>query len=267
MKLQKKLLLLVLGISFFACQANQESSDFSMASRAGEMAEEQQPVPPQEVEVERKLIKEGFVVFETENIDSTRRQIFAAIDKYEAYTSSDQSYNSPGRLSNTIVLRVPAAHFDQLLNEATAGVNRFDSKNIEVKDVTEEFVDVQARLKAKKELEARYLTLLERANSVTEVLEVEKQVGQLRADIESIEGRLKYLENRVALATLSLTFYQSVPHKNNFDNRFSEGFRNGWDNLIWFFVGLTHIWPFLLLLAGGIWLWRIRRKRSRAAKE
>ena len=80
-----------------------------------------------------------------------------------------------------------------------------------------------------------------------EILQIEKQIGELRADIEATEGRLNYLSDRVAMSSLTITFYEYVPAENAFATKFREGFRSGWENLIWFFVGLTHLWPFLLI--------------------
>jgi hypothetical protein len=257
MKLQGKIFGLLILLLMFGCAKNEDAS-FEMADEESIAPQTEQ----QEINVERKLIKEGRVEFETDNINSTRKLIFESIEKYKGYTSSDQEYKSVGRISNTIVIRVPAKSFDLLLNDATKGVTKFDSKNIEVKDVTEEFLDIQARLKTKKELEIRYLELLKKANNVTEILEVEKQVGQLRSEIESIEGRLKYLKSKISLSTLTMTFYQSVPNETEFGNKFKNGFKNGWDNLIWFFVILTNIWPFILIGIGlifGIRMWKKRK--------
>lgn len=64
----------------------------------------------------------------------------------------------------------------KLLIDATKGVDKFDHKNIEVKDVTEEFLDVKARLKTKKELEDRYIDLLKKANNIKEILEIETRL-------------------------------------------------------------------------------------------
>ena len=229
--------------------------------------EQQEAINEQQkaVNVERKLIKEGRVEFETDDINSTRKLIFESIKKYKAYISSDQEYKFSRRISNTIIVRVPAKNFDLLLSDITKGITKFDSKNIEVKDVTEEFIDIQARLKTKKKLENRYLELLKKANTVTEIIEVEKQIGQLRSEIESIEGRLKYLTSKVSLSTLTITFYQTVPNETEFGNKFKNGFKNGWNNLIWFFVFLTNIWPFILIGIGlrfGIKMWR-KRKQGR----
>ena len=279
MKKQRTTIGLLIILLMFSCAQSEEPSfdmtyDSSKAMQTEEalfeMADEEliakQVGQEEDIINERKLIKEGRVDFETNDINSTRALIFESIEKYNGYASSDKEYKSTGRLSNTIIIRVPAKNFDLLLSDATKGVTKFDNKNIEVNDVTEEFLDIQAQLKTKKELEIRYLELLKRANSVTEMLEVEKQIGLLRSEIESVEGRLKYLESKVSLSTLTMSFYQTVPYENEFGKELKDGFINGWDNLILFFVFLTNIWPFILLVIGLIFGFRMWRKRRKSRK-
>lgn len=250
---------LLILLTVLGCGQNPDSLKMEMADK-----EIVAPTAEQKIDetVERKLIKEGRVEFETDNLNSTRKTIFDAVYKYKGYVSSDQEFKSPGRKSNTVIIRIPADNFDNLLEDATQGVEKFESKEINVKDVTEEFLDVQARLKTKKELETRYLDLLKQAKNVTEILEIEKQIGQLRSEIESIEGRLKYLQNKVSFSTLTMTFYESIPNQTEFGPKIKNGFRNGWDNLIWFFVVLTNIWPFILIGLGLIIGIRLYSKRK-----
>ncbi|PVY41801.1 DUF4349 domain-containing protein [Pontibacter virosus] len=254
---------IALLFSISGCQSQNEGADY-------EVAESMMLAPPPEaaaMELQRKLIKEGRVEYETNQIEATRQTVFAAVRKYKGYVSSDEEYKSPGRTSNTLVIRVPSDHFDNLLHEATNGVKKFDAREINVKDVTEEFLDIQARLKTKKELEGRFLQLLKQATTVTEVLEIEKQLAALRADIESIEGRLKYLESQVSLSILTMTFYENTPVYTEFSTEFKDGFRNGWNNLIWLFVFITNIWPFILLglmLLIGLNAYRRKRQRNQA---
>ena len=251
-----KYLVLILLVVVIGCSSKTVNPSMEMANE-----EIVTPTSATKTEhIERKLIKEGLVEFETDSIMSTRKTVFLAVDKYKGYISSDQEYKSPGRTSNTIVIRVPAKDFDNLLNDATSGVDKFESKEINVEDVTEEFLDIQARLKTKKELEARFLDLLKQAETVTELLEIEKHIGELRSDIESIEGRLKYLKDQVSLSTLTMTFYQSNPNETEFGRKFKNGFRNGWENLIWFFVFLVNIWPFIMIGLGLIIGIRFYRK-------
>lgn len=259
MKQMTNYLGLLILLIIFGCSQNTDSVSM-------EMAEEKMVASTSErktdVSVERKLIKEGSVEFETNKLSATRNTIFEAVDKYKAYVSSDQEVKSPGRTSNTVIIRVPADNFDNLFKDATQGVEKFERKEINVKDVTEEFLDIQARLKTKKELENRYIDLLKQAKNVTEILEIEKQIGELRSEIESIEGRLKYLQNKVSFSTLTMTFYESLPNQTEFGQKFNNGFRNGWDNLVWFFVALTNIWPFILIVIGLIFGIRMYRRKK-----
>jgi hypothetical protein len=259
MKQMTKHLGLVILLAIFGCAQNPDSASMEMADEEIVAPTTEQKTPES---VERKLIKEGRVEFETDHINSTRKNIFEAVTNYKGYVSSDQEFKSPGRKSNTVIIRVPADSFDNLLSDATRGVEKFESKEINVKDVTEEFLDIQARLKTKKELEQRFIDLLKKAKTVAEIVEIEKQIGQLRSDIESIEGRLKYLQDRVSFSTLTMTFYESIPNETEFGQKFKNGFRNGWDNLIWLFVVLTNIWPFILIGFGlliGIKIYRRRK--------
>ena len=248
MKHLKSIFALTIFILIFGCDKGGEKSvNIEMANKETATATPTETPTKVDVTIERKLIKEGDVVFETNDLNATRKKVFEAVKKYHAYVSSDVTYNSSISNRNTIVIRVPANNFDKLLNDATQGIENFDRKEINVKDVTEEFVDIQARLKTKKELEQRYLELLKQAKNVTEILAIEKQIGQLRADIESIEGRLKYLQNKVSFSTLTISFYKKIPQTTRFGQKFKDGFKNGWDNLIWFFVFLINIWPFIII--------------------
>jgi hypothetical protein len=250
---------LILSLIILGCSQNQDNTRMEMADE-----EIVAPTPQQEIGeiIEHKLIKEGRIEFETDNLSSTRKTIFKSVDKYKGYVSSDQEYKSPGRMSNTVIIRIPSDNFDNFLIDATQGVDKFDSKEINVNDVTEEFLDIQARFKTKKELESRYSDLLKQAKNVTEMLEIEKQIGQLRSEIESIEGRLKYLQHKVSFATLTMTFYERIPNQTEFGQKFKIGFNNGWENLIWFFVVLTNIWPFLIIGLGLILGIRIYRRKK-----
>ena len=207
------------------------------------------------------LIKRGNLSFQTPNVDDKHVEILQLVKKFEGYIANENSYSTGDRRTFNTEIRLPKQHFDSFVNELSKGISHFDHKEISVEDVTEEFVDIQARLKTKKELEARYLELLSQARNVTEMLEIEKQIGELQADIESIEGRIKYLSQQVDYATLNLSYYEQTAVGNQFGQQFINGFRNGWNNLIWFFVGVVNIWPFIVIFSVFLWLFiRWRRK-------
>jgi hypothetical protein len=264
MKIHLTIILVILFLSGLSSSCNSNPNYTDAGSTAMEkIASVEEAVSEEDFPV-RKLIKEGHIEFETQNIEATREHILGAVQKYKGYVSADNEYKSPGRVSQTLTVRVPSKQFDHFLNDATQGVQHFDSKNINVQDVTEEFLDITARIKAKKELEARYLELLKLARSVSEMMEIERQLSDLRGQIESIEGRLKYLEKSVAFSTLNISFYKNIPNSAAFASKFKSGFRNGWENLVWFGIGLVNIWPFVLLFAGLIFALRRWRKKKLA---
>jgi hypothetical protein len=256
-------LMLAIGCSGSSGGDSSSKSDFGMQQEEMVAPSADGKVQEQtEQAIERKLIKTGNVEFRTESLPKTRATILETVNQYKGYVASDNEYKSPGRISNTITVRVPANQFDNFLADATKGVKKFDYKSVDVQDVTEEFVDIQARLKTKKELEIRYSELLKQAKTVTEMLEIERQMEQLRSEIESVEGRLKYLESSVSLATLTIIFYEVTSIDNEFTYKFKNGFSNGWNNLIQFFVFLTNIWPFVFIIIGLFFGVRAYRRRK-----
>ncbi len=214
----------------------------------------------QPVYEDRKLIKNGYVNFKTDDINTTRNKIFQAVAKYQGYLSSDQEYSYYGGVSNTLIIRVPAEHFDSLLTESIEGVKRVDSKDITIRDVTEEFFDIETRLNTKKELESRYLEILKQAESVTDILAVERELGTLRADIESMEGRLNYLSDQVNISTLNISFYQDIPEAVASNYTFLGSIRDGLTTFVGFLFFLVGLWPFILL--GTVLVVIVMKKRK-----
>ncbi|MBI3135103.1 MAG: DUF4349 domain-containing protein [Bacteroidetes bacterium] len=249
----------------FSCGGSESSESFNAGyENTIESGLEADDVIDEPLEItERKLIKTGTISFKTASVDSTRKKVLDATTRHNGYIASDSETKSYGKFSTTIVIRVPNNNFDPLLNEISEGVEAFDQKDILVEDVTEEFVDAEARVKTKKELEIRYHELLKEAKSVSEMLEIEQQIGDLRAEIESLEGRLKFLTSQVKFSTLTVTFYEEYEETKGWGAKFSKSFGQGWDNLIYFFIGLTTIWPFLILILIGLFFLRKYLKKSK----
>lgn len=211
---------------------------------------------------ERKLIKTGNVAFVTKDTDATRRQIYKLTAQYGGYVSGDDQSGIGDSRTNSVHVRIPSDKFDVFLMDVLEGSESVDSKNVHIEDVTEEYIDVEARVKAKKALEDRYLALLQQAKTVKEVLEVEQQIGSIREEIETVEGRKRYLENSVAFSTVHLHFYGKTAVVDNGPG-FGKSIQTGWDNLIVFLAGLLSVWPFLIFLFIGWLIFRRWYKRQR----
>jgi hypothetical protein len=217
---------------------------------------------------ERKIVKKGTIKFETTDVNETKSLITQTVQELNGYISNDNVAGYSSRLEHRLTIRVPADKFDSLLNTISQSVAKLDSKIIEVLDVTEEYIDMDARTKTKKELQNRYVALLERAETVEDILRIEKEIGNLQTEIESVEGRMRYLKDRIAFSTLTVTYYQELQEKETavpfFVFEFTEGIKNGWDGFLWFIIGLSYCWVFILLAVMFYFVmwWRKKKKTS-----
>lgn len=212
--------------------------------------------------IDRKIIKEGWLSYEVESLKESKKRIVLLVNKYGGYIASDSEHRSGYRTSNTLKIKIPSENFDTLIEELASDAKYMESKSISLRDVTEEYLDVESRLKNKKALEARYLEILQKANSVEEILAVEKEIGKIREEIDSTEGRLNYLKHMVSLSTIDLTIYEVEYIDGGGDNRVVESLKGGWDSLISFLLFLINIWPLLILICAGVFIFKRFRKRK-----
>lgn len=279
-----KVLIAAVVIFIYACGANKESSPLSEATLAKDQMEFAAPAPPPPGEeqknakagstgdkapaavFERKLIKTGDVSFKTKSLTETKKQITEALKAAGGYIAKENAYDYSENPSENLTVRVPAKNFDAFLNRILEGVDELDSKNIDISDVSEEFVDMEARLKNKKQLETKYQELLGKANNMDDILRIEKEISYIREDIESTEGRLKYLSNQVSYSTLTIHYYEKRSSGFNFGGKLGDALKNGGTGFLWFLIVMVQLWP-LWLIGGFIWwfiVWLIRRRKSRA---
>ena len=84
--------------------------------------------------------------------------------------------------------------------------------------------------------------------SVEDILNVERELGKLREEIEATEGRLNYLSNQVSFSTLSVSFYKKVFNETSFFGKIGESFTNGFDNFKSFLLFIVTVWPFVMII-------------------
>lgn len=214
---------------------------------------------------ERKLIKQGSLSFETDSVDKTKRYIADKVKFYEGYISKEYSYDFTEQKQYELEIRIPSQKFDYFLESLNGVMVSLDHKDIQVKDITEEYVDIEARIKSKKDLMNRYIELLKQAKTVAEMLDIEREIGNLQADIESFEGRLNYLQNQTSLSTITLTFYEHRSKDFGFWSKIGKSLSSGWNGLLWFFVGVMYLWPVWLFLFVGLWILLRYLKRKKKA--
>lgn len=218
--------------------------------------------------IDQKIIKTAHLDFETQELDEMHQHIMQLVAQNKASVQSDNSGKSYNRFFRQMTLRVPSENFQTVVEGISTGVAYFDRREITQQDVTEEFVDIQARLKAKRELENRYLELLKQAKNVKEMLEIERELSNIREEIEAREGRLKYLQSRVSMSTIHLNFYKTTSETGvtiSYGQKIKNAFQGGWDGISVFFLGILYLWPLFLfgIIAILVVRWLIRRNKKK----
>jgi len=267
---------LLLLLALTSC-SKKEPNDTSTSDKAmmlaqpatdnkSETATDESAMPPVIEYSTQKIIKNANLRFEAPDLNTTASKILGAVKKYNALVQSDSQNKDVGSVSRIITARVPSQYFESFINDISKGVAYFDVKDISAQDVTEEYIDVDARIKAKKILEARYFELLKKATKMSDMLEIEKKISEIREEIEAQEGRLRYMKNQVALSTVTITFYKNVPVETgttvSYGSKMGNAIASGFNGLSSFFLGLLYIWPFILIFVIAFIIFRKKFKRK-----
>ena len=227
------------------------------------------PAPSEEsdksIPIQEKIIKSATLRFETNDLESTYAQVQKAVKESHSIIQSDSEGKNDASLYRNITVRVPSQNFEAFLQSISKGVSYFDQKDISSEDVTEQYIDLASRLKTKQKLEDRYIEILKKANKISEILEIEKQISEIREEIESKQGQLKYIESRVSESRVSIEFYKTVAEKQSvkvsFGSKILSSIESGFNELSGFFLWIISVWPFIILF--GVLAYYIRKRLKR----
>ncbi len=227
------------------------------------------------VPIDRKIIKNADLRFQVQELEASTQRIQNVVKGHDGYISSMNQSNSNYSFDNRLQIKVPADKFEALLTALESESIYTDHKNIFSNDVTEEFTDINIRLKTKKDVRDRYIDILRtKAKTVNDILNAEEKIRRIQEEIESMEGRLKYLNSRVSYSTISLSIYQRVEGKvrrdiysKSFFTKVKESFADGGSLFVEILLLLVRLWPLIILAfilyflrgrIGGLW----RRKKN-----
>lgn len=214
----------------------------------------------------RKIIYHATVRVKVDDLVRANTRMDSLTRTFGAFVSEAAETREDGQWEHKMTIRVLPNLFPTLLNKLN-GLGTLESKELTTDDVTAEHADVAARLRTKRALEQRYAALLGQAKKVSEILEIEEKLGEVRGDIEATESKLKTLNDQVAYSTITLTYYQLLTLNTpdtpviSFGSRLVEAFYNGWKLLTSLVLALVTAWP--LLLGGSMAVWGLRAWRMR----
>jgi hypothetical protein len=154
----------------------------------------------------RKLIRNATAELEVVSFDESIQKItaFASEEKgYVATTSSEKQAN--GKLRGEIVVKVLPDNLDRFLGKLR-GIGELKNQALTTEDVTKAYFDTESRLKNARLMEQRLIEILKtKSKDVADLLEVEKELGRVREQIETMQGELKFMDSQVAFATVTIT--------------------------------------------------------------
>ncbi|MDN5288629.1 MAG: hypothetical protein JWR38_4903 [Mucilaginibacter sp.] len=226
----------------------------------------------QTADTSKKIIKEGDIRFEVGDLKTTKEKIVNSLKSFGGYVAEESETNNGdnNRKEYNLKIRVPSKNFDQFLETLSANADRIDTKNIRIKDVTTEYIDITTQLKNKKLLENRYQELLAKATKTADLLDIENKLTEIRSDIESTQGQLNYLNKQVAYSSLDITFYTKqsgqVNNGNEFGYKLKTSLADGWGILQNLFFTLITLWPVAIIIVIIYWLFKKWRKRKGVKK-
>ncbi|MEE8402802.1 MAG: DUF4349 domain-containing protein [Candidatus Hydrothermarchaeaceae archaeon] len=214
--------------------------------------------------MERKIIKTARLNIEVQDFEAAAGEVERLAQASEGFVSNSNSYvTDTGHRRGTVTIRVPAEGFLNAVEEIKK-LGKVKSTSSSGQDMTEEYIDLDARLRTLEKQEGRLLEILENASTVEDLLKVEEHLGRVRGEIERITGRLRYLDNMVDLSTITVDMFEPEPitHSWGFRESISSSVKGfiGTTNFLIVFAGNVMPAVILLVLLFGVYGWRRRGK-------
>lgn len=262
----------------FSCKQKQGNNKvYDMTSYEEEMPAVSRNLPPPDQPVEKiektetdkkKIIRDGRMSIQVNLIEKAKNRVDSLVQISGGYYANESLSNTDYASTYSLKIRIPSTNFENFILQLESGQGEIIYKNIDARDVTDEFIDLETRLNNKRNYLKRYNDLLKKATTIKEILEIEEKIRVLEEEIESTTGRLKYLSDQVAYSTLDLELTKNKEYKytprarDRFSERLKNSLSKGWFGFIDFLLFILKLWPLWIIVALGIYLWRkLRSKR------
>lgn len=181
---------------------NVESEQDSVALREAAIPDNEKMIN----NVERKVVYTANIHIEVKSYQTTFNHIQEQVEKLQGYIVESSMFEDPENSSKhgQLTVRIPVESFSEFVQIVEEGSSKVLESSTSGQDVTEEYVDLESRLNAKRVVEERLLSFMEEAEKTEDLLKISNDLAKVQEDIEEITGRMKYLENKSDLATVSI---------------------------------------------------------------
>ncbi|WP_209862170.1 DUF4349 domain-containing protein [Paenibacillus shirakamiensis] len=223
----------------------------------------------------------------TANMDLKVQDYTIAQDKVRTIVTQRGGYilqfsenKSDDNLGGNFVVKVPAKGFAPLMKDISLMKHESMSQSMEGQDVTEQYVDMESRLKVKEIMEQRYLDFLKRAEKTSDLVSFSNELGKIQEEIEQIRGKMKYLDHNIAYSTITIHLSQSGDLltkesgkvTRSIGERASDALRGTLNGLgefgKWIIIVLAGALPILGIAGIILWMfWLYRRRKVRLMEQ
>ena len=152
----------------------------------------------------RKIVRNGSLELLVSDVGKAAGKVRAIAEGMKGFVEKSAQTNIGGHTA-VITVRVPASSLDQAISEIEHLALSVDRENVEARDVTRDYVDLDARLRNAQAEEARYLEILKRAATVKDTLDGAEKLSGVRGQIEQLQGEMKYLTTQIDMSALEIT--------------------------------------------------------------
>ena len=189
-------------------EAENVASDMSQTSDSDESAEV--PTEGAVVETTRMIIHQASLSVNVKELDKAQANIEQKVAQYGGYIVESNVYQEDDQTSSgNMIVRIPEKHFEKFLADAEGQAAKVLERNVTGQDVTEQYVDLQSRVKSKRAVEERLLAFMSKAQKTEDLLKISSDLAKVQEEIEVMVGKMKYLENQTSFSTVELLMYEN----------------------------------------------------------
>ena len=219
---------------------------------------------------ERMIVRTGEMSLVVDDVTQVCNEIAQLAANSNGYVVSSRISGEEEEMRGWISIRVPDGKFNQTLAELRELAVRVTSESTSSQDITEEYVDLESRLKNAQATEEQYLTLLEKAEDVEDILGIYERLSWVRGEIEQIKGRMQYLERTSSTSLITVQLKPETTTKPLVQAGWSalEALKSAVRGIVTFgqWLGTIAIWLVIFVPIWGtilgVILWRRRKKRA-----
>lgn len=220
---------------------------------------------------QRSIIYTGTMQVRVDDVEAAAREATTAVTAAGGFVGADRRSSQAAEARAALTLRVPADRFSAVIDRL-AGLGRQERREIRTEDVTEQVVDLDARIATQRARVESSRKLLARATSVDELVRLENEVGTRQADLAALEARKRRLADLTSLSTITVTFLgqDASTAEEEADLGFLAGLGGGWTAFLAsarvLLTVLGAVLPFAVVIGVPLWLLLLWRRRVRARR-